>query len=592
MKSLHTHVAEFCYSSIVLGGRSNVRFFRCQLAVSLALLTLAGVTGCKPPTPGQAFIVVKSGDVQPLADMEVVFLPESFKPALASLQVTYQLQQSLSLSNLLTKNLEASNTVATMNAKIGRIQADIQTAGKPDPSQQEVSLKKVEAAIAEERTRVAAQLEVQKQLLKEAEVELGSLAKSAKSRFDAERQKKRQEMGAQKQGLGELEKLVAEFDTAVAELSREIQEQTTANEKAKRRREQIPPLVAKMLNTAIREQRLETPLLNELVYQIRTESDYFPLGSRRATYIKTTSRLENIREELQVILSIPVELEAAKTLPDAMKLVRERLDLNEQQSTGERRLRELRVQREKAATPWVNLNSDKVTQLRRELSLSVFGGDSSSKRRFSFDSDVSEAWPPQPYQSAKDAIGSIQSQLKKKEEELAKQTFDDFAAELTRQAKATLEGVQATLRGLTEEISTVAASKAERIQAETATVAARAREVISGMEAQLKAVRGVREKYVAEIDEENQRKLLRGHRSAVIKLIGSSTQSTGQTDRNGDFLVPGSAAFVWASKSRDNGEKFYWLRRVQHDATGKMLLSNSTISSREDYDWLVDYALK
>lgn len=250
------------------------------------------------------------------------------------------------------------------------------------------------------------------------------------------------------------------------------------------------------------------------------------------------------------------------------------------------------MQRQKAATPWLNLNSDKVTQLRRELSLSVFGGDSSSKRRFSFASDVSEAWPPQPYQSAKDAIGSIQSQLKKKEEELAKQTFDDFAAELTRQAKANLEGLQAAVRGLTEEISTVAASKAERIQAETATVAARAREVISGMEAQLKAVRGVREKYVAEIDEENQRKLLRGHRSAVIKLIGSSTQSTGQTDRNGDFLVPGSAAFVWASKSRDNGEKFYWLRRVQHDATGKMLLSNSTISSREDYDWLVDYALK
>jgi hypothetical protein len=569
--------------------RSINHCFSRKLSVSLSLLSLAVATGCKPskPASGQAFIVLKSGDVQPLADMTVAFLPESFQSDFLSLQTKFRKETASSLSALLAENAPVKKSLDAKDANIGNLESKILAAGKPDPKQEEDIAKKVEAQIVTDEKRFAAQLTKANQTLEKSKAELDNLKSAAQSLFDKRLKDQGKELDTEKNYLSKFEELIREFDSAVAEASRRSEKQEEFNEKATRRIAEIPSLVAKTLNSAIRDQRLQTPLLDEGSYKIRIDYEKIDPARNAARYLQPNKKLGEYG--YYDYLAIPSELDSARTLPNARVLVKEYLSLEEQLSTGKENLREMLEQREKAATPWINLNTDKVYQLRRDSSLPSFAAP--ERVRSIFGSDLSAKWPPHPYKSAKDARDRIQVRIKNQEDAQAKQTLSNFAAELTRQAEANIGAVQTEIRTLTGNIAAVGASKAGRIQTENAAVTAITQKTISKLEGELEIAKADRAKFVAEIDAESQRNLRSNYLLSARLLIKSSVQSSVQTDRIGDFQIPRSAEFVWASKSRDNGEQFYWLRRVKEDAKNSMLLSNSTISGTADLEWLVDFTL-
>ena len=573
--------------------RRSISFFIRKSAVSLALLSLAVATGCNPSAPasGQAFIVVKSGDVQPLADMTVAFLPESFRSDFLSLQTKFKKDTASSLSALLAENAPVKKTLAEKDANIGNLESKILAAGKSDPQQQEDIAKKVEAQIVSEGKSFAAQLTKANQTLEKSKAELGDLKSSAQSLFDKKLKDQGKELDTEKNYFSKFEELIREFDSAVAESNRRFENQQEVNGKATRRIAEIPSLVAKTLNSAIRDQRLQTPLLNEGSYEIRIDYEKNNPARNAARYLQPNEKLGEYGyyDYIAIPSELDSELDSARTLPNARVLVKEYLSLKEQLKTGEQNLREMLVQREKAATPWINLNTDKLAQLRRDSSLPSFAAP--ERDRDTFNSILSPNWPPHPYKSAKDARDRIQARIKNREEALGKQTLSNFAAELTRQAEANIKTVQTEIDTLEGKIAALGASKAERIQTENASVAAIKQKTISTLNGELEKAKADRAKFVAEIDAESQRNLRSNYLISARLLIKASVQSSVQTDRIGDFQIPRSAEFVWASKSRDNGEQFYWLRRVKEDAKNSMLLSNSTISGTADLEWLVDFTL-
>jgi DNA repair exonuclease SbcCD ATPase subunit len=578
--------------------KSGSQFARYCFLVNTLIALAVSTFGCKPmPSSGEAFLVMKSSDVKPLADLEVVCLSSSFKSEFEKLRNTHFQNKKQSLSNVLSRDLVVSNKYSEYQESINLIAAEIKAKQAPNSKLTETIQKEVDAEIEKDRATIAAQIKNIETQVDASLLEQRTLADSAQSLFDSDGKTRREKINSTKKIVSELEGLVNEFNMTVADLDQQYQQQSELVEKMKKRVEEVPRIVARLLNKSIRDQRLQTPLINEEKFNIQTKSDLdAPLNSRPGNYIKTTRTWETLGKEFQELFHIPDELKVAATLPEAMVLVREYIELGGGYSgkigQAATALNEIRKQRFKLVTPWVNLNSEKITELRSRLSLS----NSSEPVGRSFggilDRDSNQAWPPSSYKSAREALAHATAVSSKDQESFASRSFSDFKENLLNDNKNSIAAKKDSIQKLKDELTAIDLTKVERIKSRETLEQDHVKKMTEKLESDLDAKTRELAEFTSGIDEANQRELFRKFVNNVLSLIKENTISSQRTDRNGVFDIPSSANYVWAHLERDNGENHVWLRKVQPDASKKMLLSNSTISGNSDLKWIEDYVVE
>jgi len=578
--------------------KSGSRFARYCLVVNTLIALAVSTFGCKPmPSSGEAFLVMKSSDVKPLADLEVVCLSSSFKSEFEKLRNTHFQNKKHSLSNVLSRDLVVSNKYSEYQESINVIAAEIKAKQAPNSKLTETIQKEVDAEIEKDRATIAAQMKNIETQVDALLLEQRTLADSAQSLFDSDGKTRREKINSTKKIVSELEGLVNEFNMTVADLDQQYQQQAELVEKMKKRVKEIPRIVARLLNNSIRDQRLQTPLINEEKFEIRTEENDAPLNSRPANYINTTITLELLRKEYQIVFDIPNELKVAATLPEAMVLVREYEELLGGGFSGkigkaDTALDEIRKQRLKLVTPWVNLNSEKITELRSRLSLSISSEPVGRSFGGILDRYSNQAWPPPSYKSAREALAHATAISSKDQESFASRSFSDFKEKLLNDNKNSLAAKKDSIQKLKDELNAIDLTKGERIKSRETQEQDHVKQMTKKLESDLDAKTRELEEFTSGIDEANQRELFRKFVNNVFSLIKANTISSQRTDRNGVFDIPSSANYVWAHLERDNGENHVWLRKVQPDASKKMLLSNSTISGNSEFKWIEDCVIE
>jgi hypothetical protein len=556
-----------------------------KISLILAAAMLAGA--CSPkPREGEAFLVLKSDEIRPLGDITVTFLNPSFAAKFSALRQNFESEKSQSLNNTLGKNPEAQLTLNRMNEEIGRLQKEKEISSQVSKDQRALIGQTVDQAFAKDQSSLQQQLESEIANLHQIQEQLSHLEDSAQARFDAESKQSQGTIKATHEDVKALTSMVTEFDSVSKSPNAAVEKQSSINERAKKRESELPRLVAQMLNQSIRTQKLQTPLLDEDHFYISASENEFPLGSRPTTYLNSTYVFESLGKEYQRRFNIPEELLEAKNLSEAMQLVREYYEFQENSSALSSRLSGLTQQRGKEVQPWINLNSERIAAFANKYGVSTREENRSYYSR-SDDSD----WPPRQFQAANNSLSVARDQEKSANADFAALSFEKFKSGLTLENKGALESQQAKVSHLESQIAALPATKNQRLDEAIQRAESEATDKAGDLQERINTLTGKKDEFMSETDRDAQFLIKKKFVENVMILVRKQTQSEQRTDMAGKFTIPKDAAFVWASKIRDNGEKVFWLRKVQFDTVDKMLLSNSTQTGDGNLNWLIGYSL-
>jgi hypothetical protein len=543
-------------------------------------ITVIGFTsGCSesPKIKGEAFLVMQSDEVKPLADRKIVFLPEGFKQRFLSAKQQYVMKKKQSLSEVLKSNTDANNTIAAFDKQIAQISQQITFKRDQDPVNKENVAGQVDSEIKAEQAAIKNQTDSLVTRLSQAEKGLTSLANSAQAKFESEGRLQLQTIENVKSTIDELSTLLKDFDTAAASANRQLDAALEAQKKANTRIQPIPGQVAKLLNESIRNQKLQTPLIDEETFQIAIENNNTTYGNRPSNYIRTTDNLKNLGEEYQDVFEVPVDLLQADNMPKAMTLVREYESLTAQEYPLRRRVRTAEEHREKVVTPWINLNSVRISDIRSELGV-----------EFRINSGTS--WPPSAYILAKEALTTAKSHHSSLKISFDDRSLDKFKSQLTSDAQQEIDAITAQLSQLQQKSQSLPGSADKRIADISQKIRQENSIEVEQLESELETLDLEKASFLHEIDNESQETLLRAFTLEFLSIVRSSTVSSIQTDRSGDFVVPEKTKYVWCHIRRDSGDDLFWLINAKADAANKILLSNSTLTATSNLDWITEFA--
>lgn len=535
------------------------------------------LSGCFPKVKeGEAFLVLKSDQIIPLADMQIVFLPKSFRTEFSSLQASFSQDRAQQLTGLLLSSPEAQKSLDEFDARIRRLEllteehAEISTEeivkinNKTDELV-DVRLIELKTALDEARSKLNSDEEV-----------LSQLEQSAATLFQEVTNKIQDQLTDIQSDLRDIIAAINEFDITLSNTAEAIDSKNSDIQKAENREMWLHTEVSRLLNQAIRQQRLQTPLLDESKFRIKSKIDRNArLDSRPSNYLATLSTFAHINIELQRVFDIPDELLKAKNMTTIMDLVREQLTLVETISKLKVEYNELLERRSREAQPWINLNGEKIQKVATIYSIRV---RPDNNRRIS----TSPNWHPELYRLAIACRNHLSEQTNIKKLELDALDFDKFKEKHIAKIQSDVSRSKDQLERINIAIADIDNFRQKILQSLLNDFKSNSMKEVNSLKNQLTLTRLQRERFINELTEDSLEQIKEKFRIGIEQLISRSMIGETRTDMRGKFAIPRKARFVWARRIRDIGEDIFWLREVQSDSGSKMLLSNSSISGNED----------